>query len=45
MKLKDFASLEVSKKKKSNSDIYFNKNSINHILKDTEKNNETIQNF
>ena len=45
MKLKDFASLDVSKKKKSNSDIYFNKNSINHILKDTEKNNETIQNF
>lgn len=45
MKLKDFASLEVSKKKKSNSDIYFNKNSINHILQDTEKNNETIQNF
>ena len=45
MKLKDFASLEVSKKKKSNSDIYFNKNFINDILKDTEKNNETIQNF
>ena len=45
MKLKDFASLEVSKKKKSNSDKYFNKNFINHILKDTEKNNETIQNF
>ena len=45
MKLKDFASLEVSKKKKSNSDIYFNKNFINDILQDTEKNNETIQNF
>ena len=45
MKLKDFASLEVSKKKKSNSDKYFNKNFINDILKDTEKNNETIQNF
>ena len=45
MKLKDFASLEVSKKKKSNLDKYFNKNFINDILKDTEKNNETIQNF
>ena len=46
MKLKDLLSLEVTKKKKSNSDKYFNRNNIiNHILEVTEKNNETIQNF
>ena len=46
MKLKDLLSLEVTKKKKSNSDKFFNRNNIiNHILEVTEKNNETIQNF
>ena len=45
MKLKDLLSLEVTKKKKSNSDKFFNRNYINHILEVTEKNNETIQIF
>ena len=45
MKLKDLLSLEVTKKKKSNSDKFFNRNYINHILEVTEKNNETIHNF
>lgn len=45
MKMKDLISLEVTKKKKSNSDKFFNRNYINHILEVTEKNNETIQNF
>jgi hypothetical protein len=45
MKLKDLLSLEVTKKKKSNSDKFFNRNYINHILEVTEKNNETFQNF
>lgn len=45
MKLKDLLSLEVTKKKKSNSDKFFNRNYINPILEVTEKNNETIPNF
>ena len=45
MKLKDLLSLEVTKKKKSNSDKFFNRNYITHILEVTEKNNKIIQNF